>query len=125
MVRSSQIVITYLVIGVVMFGGGAIAWDDVGIADHFVDFDDGNPTADGQSGEELNDVGGAIEGAIDSFIGGVVIVWGLVTGLIGFMNWPIIVLNSNNAPPIATALLGGPLTAAFYMSIIRIIRTSV
>jgi hypothetical protein len=52
------------------------------------------------------------------------LVWNLFAGLVGFIHWPLFVMFENNVPPRVTILLGGSLTAMFYMSVIRLVRSS-
>jgi len=124
MVRFSNIVLTYLVIGGVMFGGGAVDWGNIGAAKYFVDGQPGDLSPGDDTTEKLTGVSGAIKSIVDQFAGPLVIVWNLLVGLITYMNWPVVVMMSNNVPPSLTILLGIPLTAAFYLSLIRVVRTS-
>jgi len=122
MSRFSSIILAYFVVGAVMFGGGAISYEESGVASFFVEQDGGQfgPAQDAE--EELGGIGTAISNLVGQFIGGIQLVYNLVVGLLGFINWPIIVLSQNNAPPIATLLIGGSFTVAFYGSVIRLIR---
>lgn len=125
MVRFSNIVLAYLIIGGVMWAGGAVAWGDAGINQFFIDQNaagDIDPTSGPQ--EELGGVGSTIQNVIASFGAPLVLIWNLITGLISWLNWPLAVLVSVNAPPRIVVLVGGPMTAAFYLSIIRVVRTS-
>lgn len=125
MVSFSDIILVYLVIGIVMFGGGAIDWDNAGVAKFFVDNpNDGDITVKENATEKTQGVGGAIKSIVDQLAGPIVIVWNLAVALISFMNWPIIVLLSQNAPPVMVLMLGVPFNAAFYLSLIRLVRTS-
>jgi len=124
MVRFTNIVLTYLVIGAVMFGGGAIGWDSVGPAQFFVTEDDGEISPSDQTEDNLSGIGGALRSLVDSLAGPVLIIWSIISGLIGFLNWPITVLWTNNAPPVIILLLGVPMTAAFYLSLIRVLKGS-
>jgi hypothetical protein len=124
MVRFTNILLTYLVIGSVMFGGGAIGWDSVGPAEFFVNEDDGEISPSDKAQENLTGTGGALNSLVDSVAGPVLIIWSIISGLIGFLNWPITVLWVNNAPPVIILLLGMPMTAAFYLSLIRVLKGS-
>jgi len=125
MVRFSNIVLAYLMIGAVMWAGGAVAWGDAGINQFFIDqSSDGTIEATQGPQEELGGVGSTIQNVIASFGAPLVLIWNLVTGIISWLNWPLAVLVSVNAPPRITVLVGGPMTAAFYLSIIRVVRTS-
>lgn len=116
-----DVIMAYFVIGAVMFGGGAISWDNVGAASMFVDNDNGNIGGSEESASNLGGIGGAIQSAVNMFLGGLIIAWNLIIGLLAFLHWPITVLDSNNAPPTITILLGGGFTAAFYMSLIGVV----
>jgi len=124
MVRFSNIVLAYLIIGTVMFGGGAIGFEEIGIAGAFVDDGAGGIAPDSDRTQNLKGIGGAIQSVVDQFAGPLVLVFNLIVALLGFLNWPITVLNSVNAPPIAVIGLGGSFTAAFYLSVIRVVRQS-
>lgn len=125
MARFSDMIITYLVIGAVMFGGGAVQFDDAGVANWFVERDDsGDVEAASNSSENLDGTGGAIKSVIDMVAGPILLIYNLVVGLFTYLNWPIFVLASNNAPPMMILLLGVPFSAGFYLSIIRLWRTS-
>jgi hypothetical protein len=124
MVRFCNVVLTYLVIGAVMFGGGAIGWDSIGPAQFFVDEDTGEISPSNQSEDRLNGTRGALKSLVDSVAGPVLIIWSIISGLIGFLNWPITVLWTNNAPPVIILVLGMPMTAAFYLSLIRVLKGS-
>lgn len=122
--RFSDVILAYVVIGGVMFGGGAIAWDDAGVAGWFVeDTSTGFEPSDNTTGK-AQDVEGSIKNIVGQFAGPLVIVWNFVVAFVSFINWPIVVLASNNAPPVIILILGVPLTAAFYLSLVRLVRTS-
>jgi len=122
MSRFSSIILAYFVIGAIMFGGGAISYEESGVASFFVEQDGGQFGPAQNAEEELGGIGTAISNLVGQFIGGIQLVYNLVVGLLGFINWPLIVLSQNNAPPIATLLIGGSFTVAFYGSVIRLIR---
>jgi hypothetical protein len=126
MVRFSNIVLAYFVIGVVMFGGGAVQWDNSGVAQFFVEQD--QQTGEFQGSENLDSkkdqAGSALGSVANAVAGPILVVWNLAVGLFAALHWPVVVLNSNNAPPIMVLGLGGPFVAAFYLSFIRLIRRS-
>ena len=118
MVRFANVVIAYTVIGIVMWGCGFIGWGSAGVGQLFID--NPGPTTDvnEQTGNELEQAGGPIQQAAQALGGGALLaVWNLISGLIGFLFWPIVTLDAVNAPPRAVALLGGPLTAGFFISL--------
>jgi len=122
--RFTRMILAYFVIGSVMFGGGAISFEEAGVAGFFVDdLGDGfGPSENSQN--QLSGVGNAIGQLVGEFLGAIQLVWNLIVGLLGFLNWPIIVLMSNNAPPMAVLLIGGTFSAAFYLGVIRLIQSS-
>ena len=123
--RFSNVVLAYFVIGVVMFGGGAVAWDDAGVGKFFVSMDDdGDVESSGNATENLDKAGGIISDIVNLAVGPILFIYNLVVGVFIFLNWPVVVLESNNAPPVVTALLGGSFSAAFYLSVVRLFRTS-
>lgn len=124
MVRFSNIVLTYLVIGGVMFGGGAIEWSDVGATQFFVDGQPGDLDSSDDTKEQVDSAGGAISSIVDQLAGPIVLVWSLASALVAYLNWPLTVLIVNNAPPSAILVIGVPMTAAFYLSFIRLVKTS-
>ena len=122
--RFSTVVLAYFVIGAVMLGGGAIDYQDAGVAQFFVEHDSGSFAPSDQTQSELEKAGGAIGQLVGEFIGAVQLVYNLVVGLLGFLNWPLIVLAGANAPPMAVLLIGGTFSAAFYLSVIRLFQSS-
>lgn len=122
--RFTRVILLYFVLGTVMFGGGAISYEQSGVSSFFVEHDSGSFAPSDKTSNELEGIGGAISQLVGEFIGAVQLVYNLAVGLFGFLNWPIVVLLSTNAPPMAILLIGGTLTAAFYLSIITLVRSS-
>lgn len=123
-IRTSDIIIIYFVIGALLFGGGVVTWDDSGPTQFFVEMDGGDVDASSGPQENLSGVSGAITSLVGSVGGPVILVWNLFSGLVAFLNWPLFVLGDAGAPPRVTLLLGGTLTVMFYMSAIRLVRSS-
>lgn len=124
-IRASNIVLIYFVIGAVMFGGGAVTWDNSGPSQFFIDIDsEGDVSPADEPGDQLTGVSSVITNLVGAFGGPAILVWNLFVGLIGYIHWPVIVLLENQAPPRVTVLLGGTLQVAFYMATIRMVRTS-
>lgn len=119
-----NIILVYVVIGIVMYGGGAIAFGDIGPTKVFVEQDeDGDLSANEETRTLLGQVDGAIESALTTVGGaGLVAVYNLLTGLIGFVLWPITVLRGGGAPWDITLLFGTPPVAAFFGAFIALIR---
>jgi len=123
MVRFANIVIGYFIIAAVMWGGGAIDWDNSGVGSILIDNPDkGEVNRDVT--ENLNQSTGPIQQASQAVGGGLIAVWNITIKIIGVMFWPILTLTSVSAPPSVVVLLGGTPTAGFYVSLIRVIRGS-
>jgi hypothetical protein len=123
--RFGHVVMAYFVIGAVMWGGGAIAWTDAGVAELFVD----NPADDeaslnSETSSTLESIAGPIQQAASTVGGaGLLAILGLLTNLFSFLFWPLAVLLGR-APLEIALLFGGSLTTAFYVSVIRVVRGS-
>jgi len=123
--RFGTIILAYFVIGVVMFGGGAIDYEDAGVATYFVEDPGGEgPEPRKEASDNLGGIGTAISNLVGQFVGALQLVYNLVVGLLGFLNWPVVVLLSVNAPPSSVLLLGGTMQVGFYVSVIRLFRSS-
>lgn len=120
----TRIIVLYFVLGALMFGGGAVSWDNSGPTQYFVSQDQTGVSADSQPREQLGGVAGAITSLLGQFGAPLILVWNLVVGLVSFLNWPIFVLVENSAPPRVTVLLGGALTVMFYGSLVRLVKSS-
>lgn len=124
MVRFSHIMIAYFVMGAVMWAGGAIAWGNAGVGGLLID-DPSTGDLNSSTTDQLEKADGPIEQAVGSVGGGALLaVWGIVSGIFGYLFWPISVLVSNGAPARVWVPLGGAPTVAFYGALIRLIRTS-
>lgn len=119
-----NIVLIYFVLGAVMFGGGAITFDNSGVTQFFIEQEPTGVAPGDQPNDKLSGLAGAITSLVGEFGGGTVLIWNLVVGLFGFMNWPIVVLLENHAPPSVIILLGGSLTASFYLAVVGLVKTS-
>lgn len=125
MVRFSQIVLAYFVIGVVVFGGGGVVWENAGVPNFFVDqSDSGEFSGSEELDRQTNETGNAISSVVNTLTGPVLLVWKLAGSIFALIHWPVFALSTNNAPPILVLGLGGGFTAAFYLSIIRLVRSS-
>ncbi|QLD84607.1 hypothetical protein HWV23_02690 [Natronomonas halophila] len=124
--RFSNVIMAYFVIGAVMWGGGAIAWTDAGVAELFVDNPDGDEaSANSETAQALEEISGPIKQAASTIGGaGLLAVLGLLTSLFGYLFWPLTTLIGLGAPLEISLLFGGSLTCAFYVSLIRVIRGS-
>jgi len=119
----TRIIVVYFVLGAVMFGGGAVQFDDSGVTQYFID-NDSEVEASNEATDNLDGLGGAITSLVGQVGGVVVLIWNLVVGIVSFINWPIVVLVENNAPPRVTVLLGGVFVVMFYGGLVRLIRKS-
>jgi hypothetical protein len=120
----TRMIVVYFVLGALMFGGGAVTWDDSGPTKYFISQDATGVSADEQTRQNLGGVAGAITSLVGQVGAPLILVWNLIVGLVSFLNWPIFVLAENSVPPRVTILLGGTLTVMFYGSIARLIRRS-
>lgn len=122
--RFSNVILAYLVIGGVMFAGGAISFSEAGVNQFFVEYNSGDISASGESEGVLGGLGNAITEAAALAGGVIILIWNLITGLFTYLNWPVTVLLSVNAPTRVVLLMGVPLNAAFYLAVIRLLRSS-
>lgn len=120
----TRVIVLYFVLGALMFGGGAVSWDDTGPTQYFLSQEQAGVTADDQPQETLGGVAGAITSLVGQFGAPLILVWNLVFGLVSFLNWPIFVMAENSVPPRVTILFGGSLTVMFYGSLVRLVRSS-
>jgi hypothetical protein len=122
--RFSNIALAYFVIAAMMWGGGAINWDDSGLAKLMLT----NDEEDGLKASPA--VSGAIEGInsnsglIGTLGGGLLIIWDVLIMIIGATFWPVTVLIGKDTPLEVVVALGGSLTFAFLMAFIRLMRRS-
>ena len=124
MARFSNIVLAYLIIGSVMWGGGAVAWGQTGVNQFFIEQDQGHYQATDNANDEFGGVDDIVKNVISQFGGPIIIVWNLVSSIISWVNWPISILLAVGAPPRVVVGIGVPFTAAFYLSFIRVVRSS-
>lgn len=124
MIRASNIVMIYFILGAVLFGGGVVSWNNSGLTKFFIHQSAGDVGPSSHTQSKLSGVSGEITSIIGSFGGSAIIVWDLFTGLIAFLNWPLFVFLGSGAPVSVVVLLGGTPTVAFYMAAIRLVRSS-
>lgn len=121
--RFSSIIIAYFLIGAVMWGGGALDWDEAGVAGVFIE--------DPQSGEindetatALNNMGGPITQVVGQTIGGgLIATWNVLVKFIGYVFWPTTAMLSINAP-MKIVVLATVFPVAFVASVLRLVRGS-
>lgn len=114
----SDVVIVYFVVGVIMVGGGALDLSDAGIANFFVEEeDDGEFTGGTDPSGQIDDTDSAVQTVVSLAVGGALLVWNFIKGLFVYLFWPLVTLYQVGAPPMATLLIGGGFTTAFYLGI--------
>ena len=124
--RFGSVIMAYFLIGAVMWGGGAISWGNTGLAGQFIASPGGGGSAtqvNQSTTAQLQRTGGPIQEAVQSIGGsGLLAVWNLLAGLIGYLFWPIGVLVTVNAPPRLVVVFGGALVIGFFAGFIRLVR---
>jgi hypothetical protein len=125
MVRFNEILAAYFVIGALMWGGGAIAWDETGVGQLFVETPGSDLSVNEETTGKLEDANGPIQESVAALgASPLLAVWNIIVGLIGYISWPVTVLQSVNAPPRVTVLAGGTMLVLFFGAVIRLLRTS-
>lgn len=121
--KFSNVIIAYMLVGSMMWAGGVLAWDNVGVSSVFVDQDGNDVEGNEETANELEDSGGPIQNAVQALGGGALLaVWNLISKLIGAFIWPITALSAIGAPIEVVVIGGGSLSAAFFVSFVRLIR---
>lgn len=123
MARFGQLILIYFVVGATMWGGGAIAWSESGVGTLIVE-DPQTGEVNSDTTDQLEQADGPIRRAAQSFGGPVLAIWNIVIKFIGYLFWPLTVLQGVGAPPRLTVLLGGAPSVAFLGGVIRLIRDS-
>lgn len=116
----NRIILAYFMIGAVMWGGGAIDYENAGVSEMFIEESGGEFVINEDTSGDLSESGGPIQTAAANVAGGLIAVWNLISKALGYLFWPITVMQSANAPPRVVVLLGGAPTAAFWGSIIML-----
>ena len=124
MARFSDVTLFYFVSGVMMYGGGALDFQEAGIATKLFTTEGGTFAPTGLIQSSLSDATGALDTLTQMTLGGIQLIMNLVSLLFDFLHWPVIALNSTNAPPMAVLLIGGSLVLAFYISIVGLFTRS-
>ena len=125
MVRFGEVVLTYFVIGAVMYGAGLIDGGQLGVADIFFNISEtGAVTASQEPQGLLDAMGNSIVDVAGGLVGPVLAVWNVITELIAVLFWPVVTLRTTGAPDSVVVLLGGTPTVAFFMGVIRTVRES-
>lgn len=125
MARLGSVVITYFVIGAVLWGSGILGAGELGVAEIFFDFGaDGSVEASQEPQGLLDSMGNSIVDVAGGLVGPVLAVWNVLTQLISVLFWPVSALRATGAPSSVVVLLGGTPTVAFFMGVIRTVRES-
>lgn len=124
--RFGHILVAYFLIGAVMWGGGVIGFEQIGVGGLFLDQ---GPTGDGlvvneTQVDEFESVGGVAATASQLFGGGLLAALQFILGILAFMFWPVVTLMRVGAPPQVTAVAGGALLMAFVAGFLRVLRQS-
>jgi len=124
MARFGSVLLAYFVIGAVMWGGGAIVWDDSGVGGLIIEDVTNGTQVNEETGAQLEQAGGPIRQAAASFGGPILAIWNFIARFIGYLFWPITVLQVVSAPPRVVVLGGGSLSVLFLGGVLRLIRRS-
>lgn len=124
--RLSSLVLAYFLLGAILWGGGAIHWNEAGVGGFFMHVDQGDVAHNANTTGQLTNLSGPIQIASSSIAGGgLAAIWNIIVKLVGYLFWPITVMQTNNMPPRITVVLGGSLVVAFYGSLLRILRGTI
>lgn len=122
MARFTDVIVTYFVAGIVMWGAGFIEFEQGGLITFFLSLASGNVGGDASVKANLTDMGGPIGNIVNTLGGGLLAVWQFVSNLITFTFWPVSVLQTVGAPTVLVALMGGTLSVVFVGGFVRVIR---
>jgi len=125
--RFGQVLMAYFICGVLLWATvPAVGWGQVGVGGEILDNpDDGSVQGQDSVQNDLEGIGGAISSAVQTVSGGgILAVWGIISGFISLVFWPVTVMIAVNAPGVITVLAGGSLSMAFIVGLIKIVRGS-
>jgi hypothetical protein len=128
--RLSHVAAAYFLMGVIVLGAGVVPPAEVGLAEQFIDVENGGDAVsandDSVSGEDglLSNLIGPVRNALDAFVPQLLAVWPFVSTVAGYYAWPITVANYVEAP---TPIVGlcAVLTMSMTFGVIRVFRASV
>lgn len=125
MARFGNIVVAYFVIGALMWAGGAIAWSNTGVGQLFVDTPQDDLGVNETTTGQLEKSNGPVQEAVGALgASPLLAVWNIIVGILGYLSWPVTVLQSVNAPPRIVVMAGGTMLVLLFASAIRLIRVS-
>jgi hypothetical protein len=124
MARFAAVMLAYFLIGAVMWGGGVITWNETGIGGMIIEDTANGVSVNENTSQTLEQSGGPIRQAAATMGGPILAIWNFIVQFIGFLFWPVTVLQSVSAPPRAVVTAGGALTVMFLGAVIRLIRRS-
>lgn len=122
--RLSDMILTYVVTGSVMWATGFLEWEETGLANFFVSVIGGDVQGAAEIQANLTSMGGPIGNVVNTLGGGLLAVWNFIVNIIGFWAWPITVLNAVNAPIEIVVIFGGGISAAFTAAFLTMVRGS-
>jgi hypothetical protein len=126
----TKVVIAYGVIGVVMYGGGAVGQEQLGILSVVIDITGDGVVSSGGAVGALQNVLDRIE-SVAGESGGVgllaalLAIAGILADLIKWATWPIQVAAYVGMPGEWAALFGGVPVLMFFMTFLKLIRSSI
>lgn len=122
--RLGEIAVAYFVLGAVMFGGGAIPFDDTGLTQVMLTQDgDGEVSIASGFADQWESITTSPT-VFDSLGGAMIMIWDILVLILGGAFWPVLVLLAVNAPTEVVLLGGGSISFAFIVAGLRFIRSS-
>lgn len=126
-IRLSNLLVIYFCMGAVVWGGGAINWDQTGLSQYFLeDATDNSPVEvnDSVQSEVEGIKGPSLLAQVGAFGGPLVLIWDFLIKLVAVMFWPVTMSVSFNAPPEVVVLLGGGVSVMFVAAFLVFVRRS-
>ena len=119
-------VFTYFVLGAMSWGAGLVDRDGAGMVNTFFHIQDGNvQTVDGVT-TMLTSLGSGLSDFEPAALalGSVVLILGIIRDIAFYLFWPVVTLQTLQAPPEIVLLLGGSLVATFFLATVRVFRAA-
>lgn len=124
MARLNDMMLTYFVIGAVMWATGFLEWEETQLAAYFLDVAGGDVSGKDTISANLTSMGGPIGNIVNTLGGGLLAAWKFIGNIIQFVFWPITALSETGAPIEVVVLLGGPPCVAFVGGFVLLVRGS-